>query len=141
MDYSEAESHFYRQQDHMSTQHSLLLLYEQLGTLVKSAQYIVLQTRQAPLDVKQCLHQALQVMEEIQRQHLQAPVPPEQAEQLLACYRQLQGRFEQSVYAPEDFNALVPEVRQLASHYRQQQGIKKRRSDYRPPLNVNRSVT
>ncbi len=125
----------------MSVRQSVLLLYGQLRTLVKSIQYIVLQTRQAPLDVKQCLHKALQVIEEIQRQHLQYPAAPEHVQQLMKCYGQLQARFEQTEYAPEDFVELVPEVCQLVNHYQQQQGIKKRRPYARPPLNVHRRGT
>lgn len=139
MDYSEAELHFQGQQHQMGISQGLLRLYEQLGVVIKSAQYIVLQTPKAPLDVKKCLHQALQILEEIQRQHLQAPPTPALVAALDQYYQILQRSFAQANYTPEDFTSLVPAARQLLLLYRQQQGFKQRRFVGKPPLNVKRS--
>lgn len=135
MDFSEAENRFQRGRQHMSESHIVLALYGQLTIWCKSAYYLALQSPKAHVKIKNCLHEALKVIEELQR--MEARTPSEKQEDLNQCQQDLESLFSSSDHLIS--TDLLHKVHKKSIELKNRRSKTTKRRHYsKSPLNVNR---
>ena len=137
-DFSEAENQFQNGRQHMSNTHIVLALYGQFTVWCKSAYYLALQSPGAHVKIKNCLHEALKIIEEIQR--IENPSPSKNKTALSQCQQDIEHLFSET--NPFANVHLLQKIHSESINIKNSLNkIKKRRPYLKPSLNVNRKKT